>query len=330
MAVNSYLIHGPDGIIVVDGQLTVSDALAVSSAVERSGRALAGVLITHPHPDHYAGAGLIAPPAVPVLATAAVADIIRRDDALKDTIVGPMMGEQWPTRRRLPDQIVEPGSPVSLAGLQLAVRDTGPGESHADSIWSIGSSWFIGDLLCPDLDAYLADGHYRAWLASLERLRHDAPADAVFHAGHGAPPAATASPRSVPTSRRSSARIPAVDRDGGPAAMPGREPWDYYGTERSTAPGWTNRVTRMSVRELLTFDAAIGADFLAGTPALFVHGRRDEFCSPGAADVIYQRAQTTDKEFLWLDTTNHIDLYDNPTYVDPAAARLSDWLAERL
>ena len=124
--------------------------------------------------------------------------------------------------------------------------------------------------------------------------------------------------------------IPAVDRDGGPAAMPGREPWDYYGTERSTAPGWTNRVTRMSVRELLTFDAAIGADFLAGTPALFVHGRRDEFCSPGAADVIYQRAQTTDKEFLWLDTTNHIDLYDNPTYVDPAAARLSDWLAERL
>jgi glyoxylase-like metal-dependent hydrolase (beta-lactamase superfamily II) len=63
MAVNSYLIHGPDGIIVVDGQLTISDALAVSSAVERSGRALAGVLITHPHPDHYAGAGLIAPPA---------------------------------------------------------------------------------------------------------------------------------------------------------------------------------------------------------------------------------------------------------------------------
>jgi hypothetical protein len=34
MAVNSYLIHGPDGIIVVDGQLTVSDALAVSSAVD--------------------------------------------------------------------------------------------------------------------------------------------------------------------------------------------------------------------------------------------------------------------------------------------------------
>jgi uncharacterized protein len=124
--------------------------------------------------------------------------------------------------------------------------------------------------------------------------------------------------------------LPAVDGDGGEAAMPGREPWDYYGTERSAAPGWVNRVTRLSLRELLTFDAAIGADFLAGTPALFAHGRRDDFCSPEAADGIYRRARSADKEFLWLDTTNHIDLYDNPAYVGPAVARLSDWLSERL
>ena len=79
-----------------------------------------------------------------------------------------------------------------------------------------------------------------------------------------------------------------------------------------------------------TFDAAIGADFLAGTPALFIHGRRDDFCSPAEADAVYQRAQTADKEFAWLDTTNHIDLYDNPDYVHPATARLSDWLSARL
>jgi hypothetical protein len=124
--------------------------------------------------------------------------------------------------------------------------------------------------------------------------------------------------------------LPAVDGDGGEAAMPGREPWDYYGTERSAAPGWINRVTRLSLRELLTFDAAIGADFLAGTPALFIHGHRDDFCSPEAADGTYRRAQSADKEFLWLDTTNHIDLYDNPAFVGPAVTRLGDWLGERL
>ena len=38
MAVNSYLIHSPGGIIVVDGQLTVADADAVRGAIKRSGQ----------------------------------------------------------------------------------------------------------------------------------------------------------------------------------------------------------------------------------------------------------------------------------------------------
>ncbi len=187
MAVNSYLIHGPGGIIVVDGQLTIADADAVRGAIERSGQRPAAMVITHPHPDHYAGAGHIVPPEVPILATAEVAQVIRRDDQLKDAIVGPMMGSQWPASRRFPDQLVEPDSTVSLAGAELSVRAAGPGESHADSIWSIGNSWFTGDIVCPDVDAYLADGHYSTWLDSLGRLSRDAPADAIFYPGHGAP-----------------------------------------------------------------------------------------------------------------------------------------------
>lgn len=187
MAVNSYLIHGPDGIVVVDGQLTIGDAVAVREAVERSGQPLAALVITHPHPDHYAGAGLIAPPDVPILATRAVAEIIRRDDSLKDSIVGPMMGDQWPDERRFPGRIVESGDVVNLAGLRLTVRDAGPGESHADSIWTLDDAWFTADLLCPRMDAYLADGHYRAWLASLERLRAEATGDVTFYPGHGSP-----------------------------------------------------------------------------------------------------------------------------------------------
>jgi glyoxylase-like metal-dependent hydrolase (beta-lactamase superfamily II) len=51
MAVNSYLIHDPGGIIVVDGQLTIADADAVRGAIERSGQKAAAMVITHPHPD---------------------------------------------------------------------------------------------------------------------------------------------------------------------------------------------------------------------------------------------------------------------------------------
>lgn len=187
MAVNSYLIHGSDGVVVVDGQLTIADAQAVRAAVDTTGVPLAGVVITHPHPDHYAGAGLIAGPDVPIVATEAVEAVIRRDDVSKNEIVGPMMGDQRPAERRFPDWVVTSGDVVTLAGLDLMVRDVGLGESHADSIWSIDDAWFVGDLLCPDMDAYLADGHYEAWLASITQLRHDAPGAAVFYGGHGMP-----------------------------------------------------------------------------------------------------------------------------------------------
>lgn len=38
------------------------------------------------------------------------------------------------------------------------------------------------------------------------------------------------------------ARMQAVSPDGGPAAMAGQEPWDYYGTARSYSPHWANEV----------------------------------------------------------------------------------------
>jgi uncharacterized protein len=120
--------------------------------------------------------------------------------------------------------------------------------------------------------------------------------------------------------------VPAVAAEpGAEAAMPGREPWDYYGTARSESPGWRNRMTRLSICELLTFDAAIGADFISPTPTLIVHGRTDDFCSPAGAQNTFDRISGT-KELLWLETTNHIDLYDQPKYVLPAVDATTDWM----
>jgi fermentation-respiration switch protein FrsA (DUF1100 family) len=121
----------------------------------------------------------------------------------------------------------------------------------------------------------------------------------------------------------------AVTDTGGEAAMPGQEPFDYYGTARSTSPGWVNRTTRLSLRELLTFDAAIGAEFISPTPTLIVHGRTDDFCPPDAAATIHQRISGA-TELIWLDTTNHIDLYDEPEFVEPAVSRIAAWMADYL
>ncbi len=189
MAVNSYLVEGPEGVVVVDAQLTVADAAMVRHAVDGREQPLAGVLITHPHPDHYAGLATITRGLdVPVLTTAAVDRIIRRDDALKDEIVGPMMGEQWPTQRSFPTQTVPHGGAVELGGLAFTVRDLGVGESHADSVWSLDdATLFVGDIAYNDMHAYLADGHYGSWIDRLDELHDTLADDAVLHVGHGIP-----------------------------------------------------------------------------------------------------------------------------------------------
>ena len=122
--------------------------------------------------------------------------------------------------------------------------------------------------------------------------------------------------------------LPAVTDGDGDAAMGGREPWEYYGTERSAAPNWENRVTRRSIRELLTFDAASFGALLPPTPLLVVHGRRDDYCGPDGAEALVARHGSA--ELVWLDASEHIDLYDVDRYVDPALDHLADFFDRRL
>jgi glyoxylase-like metal-dependent hydrolase (beta-lactamase superfamily II) len=187
MLVNSYVVQGPQGLVVVDGMLTVTDAALVRAAIDETGQPLAGVLITHPHPDHYAGLGeLVGQDDVPIVATAAVDAVIRRDDAIKNDIVGPMMGDEWPETRVFPNQLVEDGNEVRLGGLTLTVQEVGPAESHVDTLWRLDErTIFAGDIAYNHMHAYLADGRWEDWLEALARLEVELPADVTLHVGHG-------------------------------------------------------------------------------------------------------------------------------------------------
>src|SRR3954468_6883902 len=91
MPVNAHVIESADGIVVVDGMLTVSDARAVRRHIDERGKPVLGAIVTHAHPDHYAGLGsMLEGLEVPIASTASVRQTIERDDATKDRIVGPM------------------------------------------------------------------------------------------------------------------------------------------------------------------------------------------------------------------------------------------------
>lgn len=122
--------------------------------------------------------------------------------------------------------------------------------------------------------------------------------------------------------------LPAVAREG-EAAMPGDEPYAYYGTERAASPHWENEVTRAGLRELITMDNMMGADFLSPKPALIVHGVVDRFCSPEGAEEAYRRLDDP-KRLVWLDAKQHIDLYDTEPYVTQAVDATAGFLREHL
>jgi glyoxylase-like metal-dependent hydrolase (beta-lactamase superfamily II) len=134
--VNAYVIEGPDGVVVVDGTLTVSGGRALKARTEATGKPLAGVLVTHAHPDHYGG--LVELGDVPIYAVAGVADVIRRDDDTKEQILRPMFGDEWPQQRMFPNRAVSDGETLEFGGASFTVIDLGPSESPHDSIWLHG------------------------------------------------------------------------------------------------------------------------------------------------------------------------------------------------
>jgi glyoxylase-like metal-dependent hydrolase (beta-lactamase superfamily II) len=189
--VNAYLVETTNGVVAVDGLLTVSAAKEMRAGLERLGKPLLAALVTHSHPDHYVGLGeLLAGYDVPIVAPQGVIDTIAADDATKDQIIGPMFGDEWPTNRVFPNTPIGDGHSLTVDEVTFTVIDLGPSESPHDSPWLMGEDEkkvFLGDQIYDHTHCYLADGFYAEWLANIEQLRARFPEDAIFYIGHGGP-----------------------------------------------------------------------------------------------------------------------------------------------
>jgi glyoxylase-like metal-dependent hydrolase (beta-lactamase superfamily II) len=188
--VNSYLVEGAEGVVAIDAPLLLSDGRAFRARLDALRKPLLGVLVTHPHPDHYNTIGvLLAGEQVPVIAHRDVDREIRTKDDSKRAQWGPMFGDEWPTSATFPNRTVADEESVELGDLRFTAWDFGPGESESETVWLLGDGdiAFVGDLAFNGTHAYLADGHTDAWLRAIDRAEDTLAAVHTLYLGHGAP-----------------------------------------------------------------------------------------------------------------------------------------------
>jgi glyoxylase-like metal-dependent hydrolase (beta-lactamase superfamily II) len=95
--VNSYLVEGANGVVAIDARLLLSDGRAFRAR-------FVGVLVTHPHPDHYNTiTDLVAGEEVPVIAHHDVDREIRASGRLQARPVGSDVRGRVAGERDLPE-----------------------------------------------------------------------------------------------------------------------------------------------------------------------------------------------------------------------------------
>jgi len=187
---NAYLISGRSDAILFDVVMLHSDAFRLADQIERSGKALKTVMISHAHPDHFMGLDVITQrfPQATIVATPNVVADIQKDGPWMFSLLQNKLGPEAPTRLVIPEALKE--QTLSVEGTTIEIVEFGEGESrHITALFIPGQ----GDLLAADLiyhqaHCYLQEKHLDGWLARLEELEEFSRSRVTtIHPGHGAP-----------------------------------------------------------------------------------------------------------------------------------------------
>jgi glyoxylase-like metal-dependent hydrolase (beta-lactamase superfamily II) len=194
---NSVIIEGAHEVMLVDAQLTKTNAEKVLQAIKATNKPLSTIYITHEHADHFLGLQVFkrAYPDVRILANSNVVDRINKVyqekiDKWKGLLGSDAASEMVAISKYDENFVVFEHSYIEiLKNLQ--------GDTDANTmLWLPGQKTLIaGDVLFNDMHVYTAETDVNArkrWLASLQRIRDLKPAAVIpGHNKVGAPIDAT-------------------------------------------------------------------------------------------------------------------------------------------
>ncbi|MET0136042.1 MAG: MBL fold metallo-hydrolase [Kibdelosporangium sp.] len=188
-SVNTFWLGAKRGLIVIDTQRSLTDARGAVTELRRAGQPIVAILVTHPHPDHVGGLGVLheAFPDAPIYASRSTIDHIRTDPLGFYDRTRSQPGSDYAAELTVPDQVVAPNATVEAGGTTVQSAEFGEGESATSTVYYEPRSraLFAGDLVANRATPDLLEGHSCSWLTQLDRLQERFPDARFLYPGHG-------------------------------------------------------------------------------------------------------------------------------------------------
>ncbi len=188
--VDSTIVAGDKDAILIDAQFDLADAHRLVAQILESKKHLTTVYITHFHPDHYFGLGVIqqAFPTAKLVALPATVDDIKKTWADKVKQWAPLYGDQVTSQPIVPTPLV--GNTLTLEGQTLEVHGGVQGDADDSSyVWIPSIRTVVaGDIIYRGVHAWTREttaAQRQAWRKTLDQLPALKPTTVI--AGHKDP-----------------------------------------------------------------------------------------------------------------------------------------------
>jgi glyoxylase-like metal-dependent hydrolase (beta-lactamase superfamily II) len=188
---NSWILSSDVGLVLIDGQMLKGDAKRLAAMLKTYEKPLAGVIITHPHPDHFLGLAELRRQ-LGEFAIIAGADSAASFDQARDRFIGwarDVYGDDIETDVVPATRIIESDTTLELAGITLKLDRFGAGESvdHLMVYQPDRKLLFTGDVVMYGSHHYVGEGRSKQLLTQLMTLKRDYAGVARLFPGHGDP-----------------------------------------------------------------------------------------------------------------------------------------------
>jgi glyoxylase-like metal-dependent hydrolase (beta-lactamase superfamily II) len=187
--VNSFIVESDTALVLIDAQFLVSTARELAAVVAAKNKPLAGIIVTHPHPDHFNGLPILLERfgRVPVYANQPTIDVIKATQASKREAWTPIYGDDYPATDAVPDQVIGADETLDIGGVAIRSIDLGASESADITVLHIpaADSLIASDLIYHRCHPWLAEHRTGAWLDQLAEVEAMFPDTRTIYPGHG-------------------------------------------------------------------------------------------------------------------------------------------------